>query len=98
MRLCGIVDTENVLGSGEFGLVLKGTYGGQDVAVKTLKPESTKGDLKSLLSEVKVLVYTGKHENIVQLIGAVTKYLRVGKNYIGFYGLHWNVFDVTLGD
>ena len=78
--VCDILDKENILGSGEFGLVLKGTYRGQVVAVETLKPESTKEDLKSLLSEVKVLVYTGQHENIVQLVGAVTKYLRMGKN------------------
>ncbi|CAG7719235.1 unnamed protein product, partial [Allacma fusca] len=70
---------DNVLGSGAFGLVLKGVYNDEPVAIKTLKPYSSKSELKSLLCELKVMQYIGDHPNIAKLIGASTKNLHLGK-------------------
>ncbi|CAL8096157.1 unnamed protein product [Orchesella dallaii] len=62
----------SILGSGQFGLVLKGSIGPLPVAVKTIKPVADIIYLKSLLSELKILQYVGPHRNIVNLIGANT--------------------------
>ncbi|ODN05900.1 Mast/stem cell growth factor receptor Kit [Orchesella cincta] len=66
----------SILGSGQFGLVLKARIGSVFVAVKTVKPHADLIYLKSLLSELKVLQYVGPHRNIVNLIGASTSNIR----------------------
>ncbi|XP_066925910.1 fibroblast growth factor receptor 2-like [Clytia hemisphaerica] len=43
------------------------------VAVKTLKDDATDVEYKDLASEIKILIYIGKHNNIVNLLGACTK-------------------------
>jgi len=58
------------IGSGQFGDVFEGTYGGKQVAIKTLKnvdEEST----RSFLAEAGVMTML-KHPNLVELIGVVT--------------------------
>ena len=80
-----------ILGRGQFGIVFKGTYDNEKVAIKTTQPTSDKTFLKALLSEIKVMIYltkddnetnkeylTGKN-NIVNLIGCNTKDLQRGK-------------------
>ncbi|XP_058957571.2 fibroblast growth factor receptor 3-like isoform X2 [Pocillopora verrucosa] len=62
-----------ILGEGEFGIVYKGRYGGKDgnmidVAVKKLKDPSAIAK-ETLLNEIRTLKKTGKHPNIVTLIG-----------------------------
>lgn len=80
-------DLKRVLGSGEYGLVLYGLYKNANppegqpfvkpVAIKTQKPlTSGKEFFKALLSELKIMTYIGKHDNIVNLIGACTQNIR----------------------
>lgn len=81
-------DNSSVLGSGNFGQVLKGkcvireNSGSQkyiDVAVKTMKPNQPNAlYFKTLLSEVKIMAYLGQHINVVSLVGACTANIRKG--------------------
>jgi len=77
-----IADYDTVLGQGEFGIVLEGTLlqDGEPtlVAVKTNKGSDNQ-HLKALLTELKIMIYIGKHENVVNLLGAVTKNLGESK-------------------
>ncbi|KAJ7350230.1 hypothetical protein OS493_037693 [Desmophyllum pertusum] len=43
------------------------------VAVKTLKGDAGESEHKDLLSELKILIHIGSHENIVNLLGACTR-------------------------
>ena len=64
----------------------KGAVDGSPVAVKTVKPDAEKMHLTALMSELKILVFlgnTGKHPNIVNLIGAHTKNMQKG-NKVNF--------------
>lgn len=69
-----------VLGSGQFGVVQEAVAAkivpGEKktlVAVKTNKIHCESDEIKSLYSELKIMIYLGKHLNIVNLLGAVTK-------------------------
>lgn len=54
-------------------MVIYGKYQEKEVAVKTIKPVDYGMDtFKALLSELKIMTYIGKHENIVNLVGACT--------------------------
>lgn len=75
------------LGSGAFGLVVKGEalaiVDGQlntDVAVKMVKPHSDIMELQALIRELKILSHLGKHLNIVNLLGACTTNIRQRKH------------------
>ncbi len=75
------------LGSGQFGAVFKAKIKMFDrtttiVALKMAKPNCPKEAFKSLLSEIKILIYLGKHENIVSILGAYTVELHKGIVYI----------------
>lgn len=48
------------------------------VAVKTLRANSEIQYLRSMLKEVKVMMYVGKHANVVQMMGCCTENLRKG--------------------
>jgi FMS-like tyrosine kinase 1 len=70
------------LGSGAFGIVLEAVADKilpdeeeTIVAVKVVKTQANKDALKSLISELKIMIYLGKHVNIVNLLGAATKNL-----------------------
>ena len=71
-----------MLGSGQFGIVYKGIVNGRPVAVKTLKANADKDYLKALLSELKIMCYLGKHEHLVELIGANTSKLKKGNVFL----------------
>lgn len=43
------------------------------VAVKELKANAQYIYLKALLAEIKIMIYVGKHENIVEFLGACTQ-------------------------
>ncbi len=82
---CLSADTAKVLGTGEFGIVYKGTVSdfnaiqnALDVAVKTTKSKTSASILKSVLSEIKTMIYIGQHENVVGLVGAYTAEVRKG--------------------
>ena len=49
------------------------------VAVKTLNPFAEKDLLKALMSELKILTHLGQHQNIVNLLGAITMNLQLRK-------------------
>lgn len=72
------------LGCGEYGCVYKvywekkGTR--QAVAVKTVDPQmSDVHQFKALLSEAKVMMFMGSHENVVGLLGVCTEEIRESK-------------------
>ncbi|XP_067841620.1 receptor-type tyrosine-protein kinase FLT3 [Heptranchias perlo] len=69
----------NVLGSGAFGKVIEATAYGiskadvpVQVAVKMLKEKSEPAEKDALMSELKMMIHMGHHENIVNLLGACT--------------------------
>ncbi|CAG7721035.1 unnamed protein product [Allacma fusca] len=68
--------SNEILGSGAYGKVVKGRYGVMDVAIKTVKKSAAGGYLKALLSELKIMSYVGRHPNIVNLLGACTQNIR----------------------
>ncbi|XP_068745538.1 fibroblast growth factor receptor 2-like isoform X2 [Montipora capricornis] len=68
------------LGEGAFGLVMRADAVGlpdmpktYSVAVKMLKANATEYELADLLSEMDTMKEIGKHENIINLIGACTQ-------------------------
>ncbi|XP_008106152.2 receptor-type tyrosine-protein kinase FLT3 isoform X1 [Anolis carolinensis] len=68
-----------VLGSGAFGKVVNAVaYGISEtgvsvqVAVKMLKEKYGSSEKDALMSELKMMIHIGKHENIVNLLGACT--------------------------
>uniref|UniRef100_A0A8C5RV79 receptor protein-tyrosine kinase n=1 Tax=Laticauda laticaudata TaxID=8630 RepID=A0A8C5RV79_LATLA len=68
------------LGSGAFGKVMNATaYGISEagasiqVAVKMLKEKYDSLEKDALMSELKMMIHIGSHENIVNLLGACTK-------------------------
>ncbi|CAL8121490.1 unnamed protein product [Orchesella dallaii] len=74
-----------LLGKGEFaGFVYKGKIKGHlnDVAFKRTTFSSKIFALRGLLSEIKILSYLGKHENVVSLCGAYTAELANGIVYV----------------
>jgi len=73
-----LADGDKPLGSGTFGLVVKGRIKTGEVAIKTTRMGVDKIYLKALVQEIKVLAYLGSHENIVNMCGAHTAKLRQG--------------------
>ena len=70
---------QTMLGSGNFGTVLKGETTGlfypgskTTVAIKTINDKSRKDDVDSLLCEIKILSNLNLHCNLVSMIGACT--------------------------
>lgn len=73
------------LGSGAFGRVIQAEAIGIDkqrvttVAVKMVRTQVNKvAALEALICELKVMIYLGKHLNIVNLLGACTKHISKG--------------------
>jgi len=54
-----------------------GTF--EEVALKTTGFNATAKDFTNLASELKLMIFIGRHPNIVRLLGAYTKELRQGK-------------------
>jgi len=75
-------DQRSILGQGQFGII----YNGQcerngeitSVAFKTSKDSENVQSVKSLLAEIKLLIYIGSHPNIIELIGAYTEQIQDG--------------------
>lgn len=74
------------LGQGAFGRVVKAEAIGLEndesvttVAVKMLKERADATQRKALMAELKILIHLGKHLNILNLLGAVTKNLTKGE-------------------
>ncbi|CAG7733489.1 unnamed protein product [Allacma fusca] len=71
-----LVAKNQLLGKGAFGMVIRGKYLEEDVAVKTTLPHAEVSYFKALLSELKVMAYIGTHANVVRFFGAVTSKIR----------------------
>ncbi|CAL8118447.1 unnamed protein product [Orchesella dallaii] len=78
------IDKTDLLGSGAFGSVFKGTITGlvNPVAFKMTRPDCPVSALRGLLSEIKILSHLGKHDNIVSICGAYTTELENGIVYV----------------
>ncbi|XP_055305941.1 basement membrane-specific heparan sulfate proteoglycan core protein-like isoform X2 [Sitodiplosis mosellana] len=88
------------LGAGAFGVVKEATAQGiipgeeeTRVAVKMVKNIASNEVMRALLSELKIMVHLGRHLNVVNLLGAVTKditkfNLMVIVEYCPFGSLH----------
>lgn len=66
-----LLELGGVLGEGEFGSVIKGTYRGREVAVKTLHKEHSETNRDAFLTEAQVMMKLD-HHCIVRLIGICT--------------------------
>ncbi|CAG7829131.1 unnamed protein product [Allacma fusca] len=71
-----------VLGKGVHGVVYKGVKGEEIIAVKTVREKVSKDVLKALLDELKIMIYLGKHDYVVELKGACTQFLNEGRVYV----------------
>eukprot|EP00730_Choanoeca_flexa_P006600 TRINITY_DN12184_c0_g4_i3.p1 TRINITY_DN12184_c0_g4~~TRINITY_DN12184_c0_g4_i3.p1 ORF type:complete len:1062 (+),score=192.41 TRINITY_DN12184_c0_g4_i3:111-3296(+) len=63
---------------GEFGVVHRGTYDGQLVAIKSLRPGTTRSQAQSFIEEAQVmkrLMRAGGHPNVLGLIGVTLQEL-----------------------
>lgn len=92
--------TGKQLGSGAFGIVLKGeAYGLREdnepviVAVKMVKKTSDISHVRALAKELKIMAHLGQHLNVVNLLGACTgnvhnRELLVLVEYCRFGNLH----------
>jgi len=71
---------ESILGQGAFGTVFKGTLDGFEgfVAFKIANSESSVISMKSLLSEIKIMIHVMEHPNVLRILGACTSDLRKG--------------------
>ncbi|KAH6936568.1 hypothetical protein HPB50_019178 [Hyalomma asiaticum] len=74
------------LGQGAFGRVVKAEAIGLGeqgqsltVAVKMLKERADMSQRKALMAELKILIHLGRHLNIVNILGAVTKNVAKGE-------------------
>lgn len=87
--ICFAEESEKrVLGSGQFTLVLKGRIVSQALpaAIKVSKPSSDVTLFKSLLSEVKIMIYIGHHDNVLKLVGVCTAGIRSREYFHVFHG------------
>lgn len=85
MQFCLSKDSseKNLLGTGEFAYVVRGRIISENkpVAIKISKTSADVTLFKSLLSEVKIMIYIGIHENVVALVGVCTEGIRNRKMY-----------------
>lgn len=95
-----VLDWGTPLGAGAFGQVIRakllksegdpfnpGEY--SVAAVKTVDPTADIIYFKALLSELKILSYIGRHEHIVNLLGACTSQLKASKYEEEFKNLNF---------
>ncbi|ODM96756.1 Vascular endothelial growth factor receptor 1, partial [Orchesella cincta] len=66
---------KNILGKGEFAIVVRGKIISESrlAAIKISKPTVDVNFFKIFLSEIKIMLYIGKHKNVVSLIGVCTQ-------------------------
>lgn len=76
------------LGHGAFGEVFKGEAKGlitgeptTTVAVKRAKIPPKDEDIKSLITELKIMIYIGKHVNILNILGVVRENIK-NRNFL----------------
>ena len=84
---------------GQFGQVFKAkrNYNNKQitVAVKTLRSNPERTEVENLMSELKIMIHLGSHDNIVNVIGACTKKLPDQELYVLVeYCEHGNILEV----
>lgn len=67
------VKFECKIASGSYGDLYKGTYYGQEVAIKILKPERLNSELQKEFAQEVYIMRKVRHKNVVQFIGACTR-------------------------
>jgi len=76
-------DSNTILGSGNFSIVTKGklSYLDDDVAIKIPKTSLDVLSFKTLLTEIKIMIFIGEHPNILRFLGASTSQID-NSNYL----------------
>ncbi|CAI0468938.1 unnamed protein product [Linum tenue] len=64
---------DNMVASGSYGDLYKGTYCSQEVAIKVLKAERVNTDMQREFAQEVYIMRKVRHKNVVQFIGACTK-------------------------
>ncbi|CAI0407912.1 unnamed protein product [Linum tenue] len=64
---------DNMVASGAYGDLYKGTYCSQEVAIKVLKAERVNTDMQKEFAQEVYIMRKVRHKNVVQFIGACTK-------------------------
>ncbi|CAN1276310.1 Serine/threonine-protein kinase STY17 [Linum perenne] len=64
---------DNMVASGAYGDLYKGTYCSQEVAIKVLKSERINTDMQKEFAQEVYIMRKVRHKNVVQFIGACTK-------------------------
>ncbi|PSS30004.1 Serine/threonine-protein kinase [Actinidia chinensis var. chinensis] len=64
---------DNKVGSGSFGVLYKGSYCSQEVAIKVLNPERVDKDMLREFAQEVFIMRKIRHKNVVQFIGACTR-------------------------
>ncbi|XP_021641347.2 serine/threonine-protein kinase STY46 isoform X2 [Hevea brasiliensis] len=64
---------ENKIASGSYGDLYKGTFCGQDVAIKVLRTEHLNDKLRREFAQEVFIMRRVRHKNVVQFIGACTR-------------------------
>jgi serine/threonine protein kinase len=72
------------LGTGNFSRVFRGYQQclKRSVAIKIANTTTNTDDFKLMLTEIKIMIYAGCHENIIKFIGASTALIRDSKNIL----------------
>lgn len=68
-----VLKLDRKVASGSYGDLYRGTYCGQDVAIKVLKPERLDADLQREFAQEVYIMRKVRHKNVVQFIGACTR-------------------------
>ncbi|GLJ40447.1 hypothetical protein SUGI_0833400 [Cryptomeria japonica] len=68
-----LLKLDRKVASGSYGDLFRGTYCGQDVAIKVLKPERLDVDLQREFAQEVFIMRKVRHKNIVQFIGSCTR-------------------------
>lgn len=90
---------QETLGEGNFGKVVKAKLQGDNrkmtVAVKTLHSNPERIAVENLMSELKIMIHLGSHNNIVNVLGACTTMLPRQELYVIVeYCEHGDIADV----
>jgi len=98
LMVCICLETDFVLGRGNFGTVFKGTAKGKEAAIKQPNKDCPKDTFKSVLSEIKVLCYIGLHPNVLEFLGAyvddigkgdtIRKKIKLCHTFLRFWVIH----------
>ncbi len=70
------------MGTGNFSHVVRGYHEirKRPVAIKIANTTTNTDDFKVMLTEIKIMIYIGSHENIVKFLGASTAEIKDRKD------------------